>query len=543
MSGAATREVLSARAERFGDRVALTEGARRVSHRELSAAADGLATALLAHGGASDLDGERIALLIEPGIDWVAALWGVWRAGGIAVPLCVSHPAPELAYVLGDCRPRLLLSSAALAERGGEAASGPGVEAQEVGDLAAGAASPTSAHPRNDLAERGALVVYTSGTTGGPKGALLTHGSLAAQVDALLDAWGWRKDDAIVNVLPLHHVHGIVNVLCCALASGARCELMAGFDAAAIWDRFAARELTVFMAVPTVYARLLAAWEQTDDAVRERWSAGARTLRLMVSGSAALPVSVLERWEDATGHRLLERYGMTETGMILSNPLDGERVPGSVGRPLPGVEVRFAGGGEPFAESTDSQATAVGGSRADPTADSQADLHARRGEIEVRGPGLFREYWGREEATREAFTADGWFRTGDVGVLEHGRYRLLGRASVDILKTGGYKVSALEIEEVLRAHPAIAEVAVVGVADEEWGERVAAAVVLREREDESGRGGALELDELREWSKRRLAPYKAPTLLRVVDELPRNALGKITKPQVVELFAREPGGR
>jgi malonyl-CoA/methylmalonyl-CoA synthetase len=364
------------------------------------------------------------------------------------------------------------------------------------------------------------LLVYTSGTTGGPKGALHTHRSLAAQVDALLEAWGWTAGDRIANVLPLHHVHGIVNVVCCALAAGARCELLPSFEPAAVWERFAAGELTVFMAVPTVYSRLLSAWEAAGAERRARWSEGARSLRLMVSGSAALPVSMLERWEAATGHRLLERYGMTETGMILSNPLAGERVPGSVGTPLPGVDVRFAGGGEPCDEGPDPEIT-------DP---ESPDPDARRGEIEVRGPALFAGYWGREAATREAFTDDGWFRTGDVGLLEHGRYRLLGRSSDDILKTGGYKVSALEIEETLRAHPAIAEVAVVGVADQVWGQRVAAAVVLAD-------GATLDLEELRGWGKERLAPYKVPTLLRVIDALPRNALGKVTKPAVSERFS------
>ncbi|HVS16656.1 MAG TPA: acyl-CoA synthetase [Thermoanaerobaculia bacterium] len=503
---------LTRRAEAHADRVALREGELRVSYRQLLAAADAAACGLLARAGGNDLRGERVAILLASGIDWVRSVWGVWRAGGIAVPLCVSHPVPELAYVMRDCGATALVADPEHAERGGRAAEACGLPVWPADELAA---SAPPAPPR-DEPERGALIVYTSGTTGGPKGALHTHRSLAAQVDALLAAWGWSADDRTVNVLPLHHVHGVVNVVGCALAAGARCEMLSRFEPDELWERFSTGELTLFMAVPTVYARLLAAWEQAPPERRARWSAGARALRLMVSGSAALPVSMLERWETVTGHRLLERYGMTETGMILSNPLDGERVPGAVGTPLPGIEVRFAGGGERCAENEDPRAL--------------------QGEIEVRGPALFAEYWRREEATREAFTADGWFRTGDVGVFEHGRYRLLGRSSVDILKTGGYKVSALEIEEVLRTHPAIAEVAVVGVADEEWGERVAAAVVLRP-------GAGLELDELREWSKQRLAPYKAPTLLRVVDELPRNTLGKITKPQVAELFAREPGGR
>jgi malonyl-CoA/methylmalonyl-CoA synthetase len=231
----------------------------------------------------------------------------------------------------------------------------------------------------------------------------------------------------------------------------------------------------------------------------------------MVSGSAALPESVLARWREITGHVLLERYGMTETGMILSNPLHGERVAGTVGTPLPGVEVKVVD-------------------------DAGAELAGdAEGELWVRGPAVFEEYWRRPEATAAAFAGD-WFRTGDVARRERGIYRLLGRASVDIIKTGGYKVSALEIEEVLRAHPAIEDCAVVGLSDEEWGERVATAVVAR-----SG-AAAPSLDELRRFTKDRLAPYKAPREVLAVGALPRNTLGKVEKPRVKEMFARAAAG-
>jgi malonyl-CoA/methylmalonyl-CoA synthetase len=319
-----------------------------------------------------------------------------------------------------------------------------------------------------------------------------------------VDAWDWTVDDRIVLVLPLHHVHGIVNVLACALWSGALCEMLPAFEAAPVWDRLASGEPTLFMAVPTIYRKLIAAWEAADSSRQSRWSAGAARLRLMVSGSAALPVQTLARWREITGHTLLERYGMTEIGMALSNPLHGERRAGSVGAPLPGMEVRLVDEqGVPVADGTP-------------------------GEIEVRGSNVFLEYWGRPEATHEAFR-DGWFRTGDVAVLEGGAYRILGRTSVDIIKTGGYKVSALEIEEVLRTHPAIAECAVVGVADAEWGERVAAAVELRP-------GRELDLASLKGWAREQLAPYKIPRELRVVAALPRNAMGKVMKPDVAALF-------
>ena len=224
----------------------------------------------------------------------------------------------------------------------------------------------------------------------------------------------------------------------------------------------------------------------------------------MVSGSAALPVGTLRRWKEISGHTLLERYGMTEIGMALSNPLRGERVPGSVGAPLPRVEVQLVG---------------ENGERVAPGAP---------GEIEVRSPSVFTEYWGQPDASRDAFRA-GWFRTGDTAVVENGVYRILGRTNIDILKTGGHKVSALEIEEALREHPAIAECAVVGIPDPEWGERVAAAVVLRG-------GDGLDLQALRDWARESLAPHKLPSRLLVLDALPRNAMGKTMKPAIATLF-------
>jgi malonyl-CoA/methylmalonyl-CoA synthetase len=229
-------------------------------------------------------------------------------------------------------------------------------------------------------------------------------------------------------------------------------------------------------------------------------------MRLMVSGSAALPASVLTRWREISGHTLLERYGMTEFGMGLGNPLHGERRPGHVGVPFPGVDVRLVD------------------EHGEPLADGEA------GEIQVRGPGVFAGYFGKPDATRAAFTADGWFKTGDVAVRDGGVYRILGRESVDILKSGGFKVSALDVEEVLREHPAVRECAVVGVPDETWGQRIAAAIVVHE-------GAQLSIAELRAFGKPRLAAYKVPALLRVLPELPRNAMGKVVKAELIRWFA------
>jgi len=465
-----------------------------------------------------------VAYLVPRSVAYPAVQWSVWRAGGMGVPLATSHPRRELAYVLDDAEPVAAVVEPELRERLEPLVRERGIPLLTTEDLLEpgddpgragapggpgdGRAGPADLPPVEG--ERRALMLYTSGTTGRPKGVVHTHDSIRAQVEALVEAWAWSADDRILLVLPLHHVHGIVNVLTCALWSGARCSMLRTFDAREVWERFAGDELTLFMAVPTIYHKLVGAWEEADEATREAWSRGAGGLRLMVSGSAALPVPVLERWREITGHTLLERYGMTEIGMALSNPLEpSERRPGHVGRPLPGVRVRLV----------------------DP--DDRPVEEGEPGEIQVRGPTLFREYWRRPDATREAFTPDGWFRTGDEAVVEDGHYRILGRRSVDILKTGGYKVSALEVETVLRGHEGIDACAVVGVPDPEWGQRVAAAVVPRA-------GADLDGEELRGWAKDRLAPYKAPTLFRFVDALPRNAMGKVTKPDVVELFENRP---
>jgi malonyl-CoA/methylmalonyl-CoA synthetase len=366
-------------------------------------------------------------------------------------------------------------------------------------------ASSTAELPDVGSARR-AMILYTSGTTSRPKGVVSTHSNITAQITTLTEAWEWTALDRILLCLPLHHVHGIINVLCCALWTGAACHMLPRFDAISVWEQLASGDITVFMAVPTVYAKLISAWDAASPRRRAAWSEKCAGLRLMVSGSAALPLSTLERWKEISGHTLLERYGMTEIGMALSNPLRGQRVPGSVGRPLPDVEVQLV--------DDDGTPVAAG----------------MPGEIEVRGPSVFSEYWGQPEATRASFR-DGWFRTGDSAVQENGGYRILGRSNIDILKSGGHKLSALEIEEVLRRHSAVAECAVVGVPDDEWGERVAAAVVLNA-------GQSLNLESLRQWAKEFLAAHKVPSRLLLLDALPRNAMGKVTKGALAALFQK-----
>lgn len=490
---------LIARAQQHGARAAILDAADSYSCEELLSASARVAATLL--GGREDLHEERVAFLITPGFPWVAVEWGIWRAGGIAVPLPIGSPGAELEYYLQDTQASVVICDVAneqSVERLNPAGT-PRVLRYDASVATELVELPAIANPRR------AMILYTSGTTSRPKGVVTTHANIAAQIATLVDAWEWSPADRILLCLPLHHVHGIINVLSCALWSGAVCEMLPRFDAEVVWERLSSGELTLFMAVPTIYVKLIAAWEKASAERRAAWSEGASKLRLMVSGSAALPVSTLEGWREITGHTLLERYGMTEIGMALSNSYRGERIPGSVGRPLPGVAVRLVN------EGGDEVSMGV------------------PGEIEVQGASVFQEYWGKLEETRAAFR-DGWFRTGDTGIVENGVYRILGRSNVDILKTGGHKVSALEIEEVLREHPAIAECAVVGIPDEEWGERVGAAVVVRG-------GGSLDLNELRTWARERMAIHKIPSRLVIVDALPRNAMGKVVKPATRELLS------
>jgi malonyl-CoA/methylmalonyl-CoA synthetase len=484
-------------------RVAVVAADGVFTHRDLDEESRRVAEVLLARR--RDLQEARVAFLVTPRFAYAAVLRGIWRAGGVAVPLAISHPPAEVQYVVRDSGATFVVGDESAAGWLRPIAADVGARFLATTELLRTDVVTSAGLPHLESSRR-AMIVYTSGTTGRPKGVVTTHANVGAQISALVSAWGWTPADRLLLVLPLHHVHGIINGLTSALAVMATCEMLESFDAAVVWNRLASGEISVFTAVPTIYHRLIASWDAVSPDVQRSRSAGARRLRLMMSGSAALPVRTLERWREITGHTLLERYGMTEIGMALSNPLHGERRPGYVGLPLPSVEVRLVND------------TGV------PVPDGSP------GEIEVRGPNVFLEYWQRPDETRNAFRDD-WFRTGDMAVLEQGSYRILGRTSIDIIKTGGYKVSALEIEEILRTHPAVAECAVVGIPDSEWGERVSAAVELRPE-------SSLSLEELQRWAGSLLAPYKVPRALQTLPTLPRNAMGKVVKPEVAALFKR-----
>lgn len=449
----------------------------------------------------TDLQEQRVAFMVNPGFDYVKIQWAVWRAGGVAVPLCLSHPLPSLQYVIEDTGTSVLIVSRQYKSLLAPLAAEKNIRFIVLDENIAADITPLPVI----TAERRAMILYTSGTTNLPKGVVTTHANLQAQITTLVTAWQWSSNDKIVCILPLHHVHGIVNVVSCALWSGASCRFLPEFDAAALFSLFKSGVLTLFMAVPTIYFKLISYYEALPAAEQKELTSAMQQFRLMVSGSAALPVTVMEKWKTISSHTLLERYGMTEIGMAISNPYNGERKAGYVGLPLPGVQIRLAD------ENYN---------------DAPAD---QPGEILVKGANVFNEYWNKPEATKKEFTADGWFKTGDMAVVENGYYRIMGRSSVDIIKSGGYKISALEIEEVLRTHPQIKDCAVVGLENEEWGELVAAAVVAHNND-------TIDTTALNTWIRERMPAYRVPRKYILVKELPRNAMGKVTKNDVKKMF-------
>jgi malonyl-CoA/methylmalonyl-CoA synthetase len=484
-------------AKQYLGSTAIVSGNKTFSYADLLASSGQFAGKLLDQD--TDLRGSHVAFMVEPGFDYVMVQWAIWRSGGVAVPLCLTHPLPSLTYVLEDAEISIIIVSPRFESILSEYAALNGLRVLVLSDEA----FATDARLPDIDPTRPAMILYTSGTTNKPKGVVTTHRNIEAQVEALVTSWEWSQQDHVLCVLPLHHVHGIINVISCAMWSGAICEFIPEFSAENIYHVFGQGRINLFMAVPTMYFKLIDHWEKASAEKRVRMTESMRPFRLMVCGSAALPVSIMEKWKQISGHVLLERYGMTEIGMAISNPYRGERKAGYVGKPLPGVEIRLVN--EQYTDQPDGEP----------------------GEILVRGDNVFLEYWKRPEATAESFTGGNWFKTGDVAVVESGYYRIMGRSSVDIIKSGGYKISALEIEEEIRNYETIADCAVVGIENEEWGELIVAALVTK---------GKIETEALTAWLKQRMASYKLPRKYLVVPELPRNAMGKVTKNDVKKLF-------
>ena len=435
-----------------GDRLALRVGDRAVTQRELAAACAEHVATLRAQGLSP---GDRVCVWTRPELETVVALVANAAAGYVSVPLDPRLGDHERAHVLAEST--------------------------------APAPAPRTGRP--------ALVLYTSGTTGPPKGAVITDRNIAANLDMLARAWAWTGDDVVVHALPLFHVHGLVLGLFGSLRRGGALHWVPRFTPDDVAAALREHPRAVLFAVPTMYHRLCDAAEASPAIAAALGGA-----RLLVSGSAPLPAREHARLERLTGHRVIERYGLTETLINCSTRHDGDRRPGHVGPPLDGVELRLVDDDRRPLDPGDAEAI---------------------GEIAVRGPHVFAGYLGRDDATRAVLDADGWFYTGDLATrAADGQLRIVGRRSTDIIKCGGYKVGAGEVEAALLDHPAVAEAAVIGVPDPDLGERIVGFVVAR---------APVEPAALTDHVAALLSPHKRPREVRFLDALPRNAMGKVQK--------------
>ncbi|KAH0836176.1 hypothetical protein AYO21_08621 [Fonsecaea monophora] len=532
--------------------------------RDVAAAKDRIA-AVSAAGRKSPLAGERIAFLAENGYDYVVTFLAILAHDAIALPLAHTHPSSELRYILENSEAALFLSTEKFSHKAQEVVKEglnhvPRLEILSKIETGAAFSAEHVKLDDSDSIENGGFMLYTSGTTSRPKGVVLSAANMAAQASSLIEAWKYTPSDLLLHVLPLHHIHGTINALYTPLMAGSAIEFAYPFNAETVWKRLATpflpdpsspstsqrkRPITFLTCVPTIYNRLLATHSSLSPELQTatRAAINPRHLRLNISGSAALPTPTKKAWTELSGGNvLLERYGMTEVGMALSCGLAFEdRVDGSVGWPLPGVEIRLV--------DTETDTVITPGEEMDERG------QPREGEIQLRGPTVFKEYFRNPSATAAEFveSEDGkgnWFKTGDVAIrtLVPGTgmspeqawargpmYFIRGRKSIDIIKTGGEKVSALEIERELLSLPEIAEAAVVGVPSEQWGQKVAAVVVLNDKGKSGGRGGKQwGAMDMRRALKDNLANYKIPQELKVVEHIPRNAMGKINKKMLVK---------
>lgn len=494
-----------------------------------------------------NLDGARVGIIAKPSAEFVAGMWATWICGGVAVPLALSYPEAELLHVMNDAGVSVVLGTEEyleLLEKISKKCSAHfhllplvpdlplNVDASETRDIqdesSGNLFKETLAEAEKSVSIEGdqpALIIYTSGTTGKPKGVVHTHYSMGAQVKMLTETWEYTSADRFLHCLPLHHVHGLFNALLAPLYAGAVVDFMPKFSVRGVWQRWresyptagskSENAITAFTGVPTMYVRLLQGYDVMDPDSQKVAASAANQLRLMMCGSSALPYPVMKQWESITGHRLLERYGMTEFIMALSNSLHGIRKGGTVGKPLPGVQVKIV-------------------------AEHANNSSLGEGELCIKSPSMFKEYWRQPQVTKESFGDDGYFRTGDSVMMdEDGFFVILGRTSVDILKVGGYKLSALEIEATLLEHPNIFECAVLGMPDEDYGEAICAVTVLESEAKTrmvAESKPAITLQDLQNWAKDKIAPYKIPTRLYVWESLPRNAMGKVNKKELKQLL-------
>jgi malonyl-CoA/methylmalonyl-CoA synthetase len=488
---------------RFPDKVALEfidPPLQRVTYTELDEQVNRTAGYLQSLGLQP---GDRVAIQLSKCLEFILIHLATIRIGAISLPLNLAYPPDELKYFLEDSGAKLFFALDSSREKIQsilptlpdlqECVFLNPSEPEQFNSLLPTSPVSNLQSPISNTSDT-AVIIYTSGTTGRPKGAEITHGNLISNLQSLHEAWGWNSDDILLHVLPIFHVHGLFVALHGALHVGATTLMMREFNALRTLELLSSGQCTVFMAVPTIHKRLLD-MPNADQFDLSR-------VRLITSGSDRLPDEVFTGFQKTFGYTLLERYGMTETGMNCSNPLRGERRMGSVGMPLPGVEVRIV-----HSETGEIL--------------PQGEI----GDVQLHGPNVFKGYWRQPGKTSASFSADGWFKTGDLGYLEADGYLTLCGRSKDLIISGGLNIYPPEVERVLMEHPAISACAVIGCPDAEWGEKVTAVVVLNKTESSSA-------EELMRFCRQKLAPYKSPKSIVFRDALPRNAMGKVQKAEL-----------
>ena len=522
-----------------------------------------LSSDLLASLNRQDLNGEKIAVLCANNYTYLISVLAIWMANGVPLGLNKQYPNSLIEYFINDSKCKLVINGLddETAKKEDQSfnslLSKYSVVNYKLNESTFHSQSSSTSNENEDafkkfrnlldldeVKNKEGIILYTSGTSGPPKGVVLTRANLARTMQTIIDAWHMTSKDSCLHSLPLNHVHGLTYLLLTYLYAGAEVHMLPKFSPEQVWDKLLSKENNInsFMAVPTIYVQLVNAMLSNRE-LRQKYSSEhvkwifKNKMRLIVSGSAPLNVKTHREWNEITGYNILERYGMTEIGLGLTNPLvetpSFKRTAGAVGRPYGNQKVRIV---EPNSDGLDENHVLVESDLKTDTFYNKAESKSIFGELQVKGDMVFREYLNKPVQTKETFSNDGWFKTGDTAefLKDLKVYKLVGRTSVDVIKSGGYKISALDVEKVVLSHEAVDDVSVMGLSDPVWGQRVFALLVLK-----SGKAESFKQDEFKKWCKLNLPKYSVPTLVKVIDKMPRNLLGKVNKKELIKVYEKE----